>query len=67
MEIKYTKNLNNPLNQNVNLTKRARFASIVDNLCLCLCLLQQNQNADQISVAEKKSVAEKTGRCGEVI
>ena len=60
MEIKYTKNLNNPLNQNVNLTKRARFASIVDNLCLCL--LQQNQNADQIS-----SVAEKTGRCGEVI
>ena len=45
---KIHKNLNNPLNQNVNLTKRASFASIVDNLCLCL--LQQNQNADQIRI-----------------
>ena len=48
IEIKYTKNLNNPLNHNVNLTKRASFASIGDNLCLCL--LQQNQNADQIRI-----------------
>ena len=36
-DIKYTKNLNNVLNQNVNETKRARFTtfalSIVDNLC----------------------------------
>ena len=35
------------MNQNVNLTKRASFASIVDNLCLCLL---QNQNADQIRI-----------------
>ena len=38
VEIKYTKNLNNVLNQNVNATKRKRFVtfatSIVDNLCL---------------------------------
>ena len=38
MVVKYTKILNYVLNQNVNVTKRARFAtftmSIVDNLCL---------------------------------
>ena len=40
IEIKYTKNLKNVLNQNVNVTKRARFVtfaihvSVVDNLWL---------------------------------
>ena len=51
IEVKYPKNLNNILNQNVNVTKRARLSALaiisVDNLCL----LQQyrwpenNQNA----------------------
>ena len=45
MEIKYMKSLNYVLNQNVNVTKRERFAtfavSIVDNY-LCL-LLQQHK------------------------
>ena len=53
IEIKYTKNLN-VLNQNVNITKRARFAtfakSIVDN---CFCLLQQyNWNTIKIRLPQ---------------
>ena len=44
MEIKYMKSLNYVLNQNVNVTKRERFAtfavSIVDNLC---SLLQEHK------------------------
>ena len=44
MEIKYMKSLNYVLNQNVNVTKKERFAtfavSIVDNLC---SLLQEHK------------------------
>ena len=39
--MKYTENLNNVLNQNVNVAKRARFATFAVSIVDSLCLLQQ--------------------------
>lgn len=64
-EIKYAKNLDNVLNQNVTVTKRSRIAtfaiSIVDNLAYCR---HRNQNkvfyeSNIMTILDFLSVAEK--------
>ena len=40
---KYTKNLNYVVNKNVNMTKRARFATFARSIIENLCLLLQNK------------------------
>ena len=41
MEIKYTKTLNDVLNQNVNVTKQTGFSTFAIGIVDKLCLLQQ--------------------------
>ena len=49
-ELKYTKNLNNFLNKNVNETKRARFITFAMSIVDSLCFLPANYTLNTIKI-----------------
>ena len=66
IEIKYTKSMNYVLDQNVNVTKQARFAtstiSMVENFCLLRSIINETQSIEnRIAVIDHKVTCSVTG------